>query len=234
MLHFSKYRIIVTKRLVNKFKLLENTSVRITFDIVSNITRRVLVSFLLFFISFLCFADDIEAQTSTIQTSTTQNSITQNSITQTSINVALPANFNLQSQILPMDAKIGSIVQANATVYHTFLYSALSCEYSFEWIDKYISTSSQKVISEIYGTYLAENLPFKEFLMSSMFENANKSISINVHNGEDVFCFVIENVSNNSSNSNSIDFISNDESPDDSNSETSLYDNLRISVIRQL
>lgn len=205
---------------------------RITFDIVNNITKRVLVSFLLFFISFLCFADDIEAQTSTTQTSTAQTSATQ-----TSINVALPSNFNLQSQILPIDSKIGSIVQANATVYHAFLYSALSCEYSFEWIDKYISGTSQKVISEIYGTYLAENLPFKEFLMSSMFENANKSISINVRNGEDVFCFVIENVSNNSSNSsnsNSVDFISNDENLGNSNSETTLYDNLRISVIRQL
>lgn len=198
---------------------------RITFNIVNDIIKWVLVSFLLFFVSFLCFADDIEAQTSAIQTS---------------INVALPANFNLQSQILPIDSKIGSIVQANATVYHAFLYSVLSCEYSFEWIDKYVSDTSQKVISEIYGTYLAENLPFKEFLMSSMFENANKSISINVRNGEDVFCFVIESFSSNSSNSNnsnsstSVDFISNDESPNSSNSETPLYNNLRIIAIRQL
>lgn len=187
-------------------------------DTKHNISKRFFTIFLLLvLLSFSCFCDDLS-----------------NSEAQNSIKVALPAKYNLQNRLLPQDAKIGNIVQANSSIYHAFLYTALSCEYSYEWTQKYISETSQKVISEIYGTYLSENLPFKNFLMSSMFENANQSISINVRNGEDVFCFVIGNDKTNDKTNDEANYEENNENANDSGPKVLSYDNLRIIAIRQL
>jgi len=186
--------------------LLENTHVRTRFSKKNSLKKRILTSFLLLLIAFSCFGDGIEIPESTTE--------------QPSIKVALPAKHNPQSQLLPIHSKIGSIVQVNASVYHSFLYTALSSEYSYEWMESFVSDSSKKVISEIYGTYLAQNLPFSGFLISNMFENADQSISINVCNGEDFFCFVIG--------------IDESSSSSDLESVSSLYDNLRIIAIRQL
>lgn len=109
------------------------------------------------------------------------------------IRTELPSHRSDGLGMLPVDSRIGVIVQPDSSESHSFLSNALSAgEYGYEWMERFVLESSRSDVSAVLGQWLADNLPLSGFLMSQAFDNKDGSVSINVRAGDDCVCFVVE------------------------------------------
>lgn len=109
------------------------------------------------------------------------------------IRTELPGHRQEGLALLPVDSSLGIVVQPNSSEQHAFLYNALSSgEYGYEWMQRNVKESSRSEVGIVLGSWLADNLPLKGILMSQAHENEDASVSINVRDGLQVVCFVVE------------------------------------------
>ena len=108
------------------------------------------------------------------------------------IRISLPALSSEENSVLPVDSVMGQIVQPNETVFHSFLKETLSSEFGYEWLEKYVKTESKAAISEVFSSFLGENLPLKNFVMSALSQNGDGSVSISVRFNSKVVDFVVD------------------------------------------
>ena len=99
---------------------------------------------------------------------------------------------NESSHVLPYDSKIGQLCDVNQTIYHEFLLNALSHEYSIDWIQTYLQEDVRSALVSMYDSFFASNLPFDSVLMSTLYENADNSIGINVRTNSTCISFIIK------------------------------------------
>lgn len=155
--------------LENERILLENAAVNRFVKTLSNKTKKALLSIIVLLLGMACFAD---------------------------IRTELPSHRRDGLGLLPVDSRIGVIVQPDVSESHSFLSNALSSgEYGYEWMESFVLEASRSDVSTVLGTWLSDNLPLKGFLMSQALENGDGSVSINVRSGDDCLCFVVELVS---------------------------------------
>ena len=146
--------------------MLENADMNRFVKTHSNKTKRILLVGAVLIVGMACFAD---------------------------IRTSLPSHRRDGLGLLPVDSRIGVIVQPDASESHSFLSNALSSgEYGYEWMESFVLEASRNAVSEVLGQWLSDNLPLEGFLMSQAFENEDGSVSINVRVGEDSVCFVVE------------------------------------------
>ncbi len=108
------------------------------------------------------------------------------------IRISLPVLSSEENPVLPVDSVMGQIVQPNETVFHSFLKEALSSEFGYEWLEKYVKAESKAAISEVFSSFLGENLPLKNFVMSALSQNSDGSVSISVRFNSKVVDFVVD------------------------------------------
>lgn len=109
------------------------------------------------------------------------------------IRTSLPSHRRDGLGLLPVDSRIGVIVQPDASESHSFLSNALSSgEYGYEWMESFVLEASRSDVSNVLGPWLSDNLPLSGFLMSQASDNGDGSVSINVRAGDDAVCFVVE------------------------------------------
>lgn len=155
--------------LENERLLLENARVNRFVKTSSNRAKRALLAIAVLLLGMACFAD---------------------------IRTELPTHRRKGLGLLPVDSRIGVIVQPDVSESHSFLSNALaSGEYGYEWMESFVLEASRSDVSTVLGTWLSDNLPLKGFLMSRALENGDGSVSINVRSGDDCLCFVVELVS---------------------------------------
>lgn len=97
--------------------------------------------------------------------------------------ISLPALSSNKQVVLPVDCEIGQTVQPNNTVFHSLLTEALSSDFDFEWLEKYVHPDSRASIAEVFSSFLSENLPASSFVMSELSQNGDSSVSISVRFG---------------------------------------------------
>lgn len=152
--------------LVNERLLLENARVNRFVKTSSNRAKKALLAIAVLLLGMACFAD---------------------------IRTELPSHRRDGLGLLPVDSRIGVIVQPDVSESHSFLSNALSSgEYGYEWMESFVLEASRSDVSTVLGTWLSDNLPLKGFLMSRALENGDGSVSINVRSGDDCLCFVVE------------------------------------------
>ena len=108
------------------------------------------------------------------------------------IRISLPVLSSEENPVLPVDSVMGQIVQPNETVFHSFLKEALSSEFGYEWLEKYVKAECKVAISEVFSSFLGENLPLKNFVMSALSQNGDGSVSISVRFNSKVVDFVVD------------------------------------------
>lgn len=155
--------------LVNERLLLENARVNRFVKTSSNRAKRALLAIAVLLLGMACFAD---------------------------IRTELPSHRRDGLGLLPVDSRIGVIVQPDASEAHSFLSRALSTgEYGYEWMESFVLEASRSEVSSLLGPWLSDNIPLEGFLMSQELGNGDGSVSINVRSGDDCVCFVVELVS---------------------------------------
>lgn len=155
--------------LVNERLLLENAAVNRFVKTSSNRAKRALLAIAVLLLGMACFAD---------------------------IRTELPSHRRDGLGLLPVDSRIGVIVQPDASEAHSFLSRALSTgEYGYEWMESFVLEASRSEVSSLLGPWLSDNIPLEGFLMSQELGNGDGSVSINVRAGDDCVCFVVELVS---------------------------------------
>lgn len=155
--------------LVNERLLLENARVNRFVKTSSNRAKRALLAIAVLLLGMACFAD---------------------------IRTELPSHRRDGLGLLPVDSRIGVIVQPDASEAHSFLSRALSTgEYGYEWMESFVLEASRSEVSSLLGPWLSDNIPLEGFLMSQELGNGDGSVSINVRAGDDCVCFVVELVS---------------------------------------
>ena len=95
----------------------------------------------------------------------------------------------VNDHLLPESASIGQIDER--TKEHAFMKEMLGKEFTYEWIVEYIPEGMRKAIIQLFGSWLAENLPMSELVMSVASENADSSVSINVKGKNGGMCFCV-------------------------------------------
>lgn len=104
--------------------------------------------------------------------------------------LALDSTLGAQ-EILPVDGEIGQVVQPEATSYHSLLKQAITSEFGYEWLEMYVNSASRAAIAEVFTSFLSENLPAKNFVMSALSQNGDKSVSISVRFEQAIVDFVL-------------------------------------------
>lgn len=146
--------------------MLENADMNRFVKTHSNKTKRALLATIVLLLGMACFAD---------------------------IRTGLPSHRREGLGQLPVDSRIGVIVQPDASEAHSFLTKALSAGgYGYEWMESFVLEASRSDVSTVLGPWLSDNLPLSGFLMSQASDNGDGSVSINVRAGDDAVCFVVE------------------------------------------
>ena len=109
-----------------------------------------------------------------------------------SAKLSLVALSSEQKEILPVDGVIGQIVQTDETIFHSFLASAISSDFGYEWLETYVNPDSRAAISSVFSSFLSENLPAKDFVMSALSQNGDGSVSISARINSNIVDFVID------------------------------------------
>ena len=112
--------------LVNERLLLENARVNRFVKTSSNRAKRALLAIAVLLLGMACFAD---------------------------IRTELPSHRRDGLGLLPVDSRIGVIVQPDASESHSFLSNALaSGEYGYEWMESFVLEASRSDVSTVLGT----------------------------------------------------------------------------------
>lgn len=106
---------------------------------------------------------------------------------ETSPRVYFPSLVN--DHLLPESASIGQVDERSKE--HAFMKEMLGKEFTYEWVVEYIPEDRRKAVIQLFGSWLAENLPMSEIVMSVGFENADSSVSINVKGKTGGMCFCV-------------------------------------------
>lgn len=107
-----------------------------------------------------------------------------------SVRTALPAKTG--TPMLPKDVKIGQVVSYTESPDHETLNKMLREEYSFEWTESHIAEQERPTLVKLFGSWLSQNLPATNFLMSKMSINQDGSVVINVRIGNSCMAFVLK------------------------------------------
>lgn len=108
------------------------------------------------------------------------------------VRVSLPALSSKDQIILPVDSEIGQVVQPDDTIFHSFLANIISSEFGYEWLETYVHPDSRASIAEVFSPLLSELLPAKNFVMSSLTQNGDGSVSISVRFDSKIVDFVVD------------------------------------------
>ncbi len=108
------------------------------------------------------------------------------------VRIFLPSQGLSKESVLPIDLDMGQTVQTDDTVFHSFLAEAISLEFSYEWLETYVHPNSRASIAEVFSSFLSENLPAKNFVMSALSYNGDGSVSISVRFGSEIVSFVVD------------------------------------------
>ena len=99
------------------------------------------------------------------------------------IRLSLPSLSKECNAVLPVDSEIGQTVQPDETGFHSLLSQAISTEFGYQWLETYVHSDSKASIAEVFTTFLTENLPAGDFVMSVLTQNGDGSVSISVRFG---------------------------------------------------
>lgn len=108
------------------------------------------------------------------------------------VRISLPSKSLNEQPVLPVDSNMGQTVQTDDTIFHSFLSQAISSEFGYEWLETYVLPDSRASIAEVFSTFLSENLPARNFVMSALSQNGDGSVSISVRFGSKIASFVVD------------------------------------------
>lgn len=97
-----------------------------------------------------------------------------------------------QKPLLPVDSVMGQLVQPDETIFHSLLAKAISSEFGYQWLETFVNPDSKAAIAEVFTSFLSENLPAKDFIMSALSQNGDGSVSISVRINSQVVDFVVD------------------------------------------
>ena len=89
-------------------------------------------------------------------------------------------NSTHRNDVLPVDSVLGQTADPEGSENHKALEKALSEEFSFEWLETYLSPSFKETAAKLWSERLSSILPAGQFVMSAARNNADESVSISV------------------------------------------------------
>ncbi len=92
---------------------------------------------------------------------------------------------------LPIDTEIGQLGNFRDTREHEVLTGMLFEPYSFEWTERHLAQESREALVRLFGTWMSENLPASEMLISESRVNEDGSTVINVRLHGTCMAFVL-------------------------------------------
>ncbi len=93
---------------------------------------------------------------------------------------------------LPVDSTIGQTAQPDSSDVHDLVSRALASEYSFEWTETFLHPDVRGSLVSLFGTWLSENLPASEPLLSVSHRNSDGSFGLNVRVGDSCMAFIVD------------------------------------------